>query len=140
MGANTKTLLEKFEDDFNKISSKDAWTREDIIFMKDLQKLMYYIEARCAMKDGEEYPGSEYIEDERNSYRRGRSATTGRYVSRDSGRGGNGNNSYDLYSGRRYYDDEKEHAIHRMKAMMESEENPEVRMAIKRTIAELEGH
>ena len=41
-------------------------------------------------------------------------------------------------SGRRYYDTEKENAIHKLHRMMDSEENPETRMAIQHVIRELE--
>lgn len=124
-----KKLLEKLSSDFHKISSKEGWEPCDITLMKDLEKLMYYIEVRDAMKKGEKsYPGAEYIDDEM-SYR-GRDSM-GRFT---SGRGYNSYSSYDDYgdmnsrrgmrgrgsgmmeadpwyydrggnSGRRYYDD-----------------------------------
>ena len=54
MDMKTQKLIEKFEGDFDKISSKEGWEPNDITIMKDLQKLMYYIELRCAMKEGEQ--------------------------------------------------------------------------------------
>lgn len=94
------------------------------------------------MKEGEEYPGSEYMDERANSYARGgnqaRSAMTGRYMSR----GGSG--TYPMYyddmrgSGRRYYDGEKEDAIHKLHKAMDSETNPEYRMAVQEAIRILE--
>lgn len=142
MGDQMKKQVEKFESDYDKIFSKGAWEPKDITMMKDLQKLMYYLEVRCAMKEGEDYPGSEYMDERGSSYARGgnqaRSPMTGRYMPR----GGSG--TYPMYyddmrgSGRRYYDDEKESAIHRMHKMMDSESNPDVRMAIQEAIRNLE--
>ena len=36
--------IEKFEADYDKIASKEVWDPSDITKMKDLQKLMYYLE------------------------------------------------------------------------------------------------
>lgn len=70
-------LIEKFENDFDKIASLDGWTKEQIEMMKDLEKLMYYIEARCAMKEGK----YEY-EDDYSGARGGRRRDSmGRYSS-----------------------------------------------------------
>ena len=58
--------IEEFEKDYDKIAAKDAWEPCDITKMKDLQKLIYYLEVREAMKNDGEYPGSEYMD--QNSY------------------------------------------------------------------------
>lgn len=149
MGANMDKFLEKVDADFTKISSKEAWTKEDVELMKDLQKLMYYVEVRCAMKEGGEYPGSEYMDNDSsfNSYARGqaRNVNTGRYMSR-TGRGGNNGGSgaypysYDDMrgSGRRYYDDSRDNTMNHMRHIMETEQDPEVRMILKRAMKELE--
>ena len=131
--------IEKFESDYDQIFAKDAWTKDDIETMKDLQKLMYYIEVRCAMKDGGEYPGSDYMNG-RSYANRGqmRNTITGRYIS--DGRSG----MYPMYydsegmSGRRYYDSEKENAVHELHRMMESKNDPEIRMAIQEAVRHLE--
>lgn len=129
MDMKTQKLIEKYEGDFDKISSKEGWEPSDITIMKDLQKLMYYIELRCAMKEGQQ----DYRGQSRGGYggygagRYGTMGGSGRYYN-DMGSG----------SGRRYYDDEKESALGRMYKMMESETNPEARMAIQMAIRELE--
>ena len=141
MGDQMKKQIEKFESDYDKIFSKGAWEPKDVTLMKDLQKLMYYLEVRCAMKEGEDYPGSEYMDERSNSYASGgqaRSPMTGRYMSR----GGSG--TYPMYyddmrgSGRRYYDGEKEDAIHKLHKAMDNESNPEYRMAVQEAIRILE--
>lgn len=148
-----KRLIEKYDADFHKLASKEGWTKDDIAMMKDLQKLMYYMEVRCAMKDGEEYPGSEYMPEKGMSYARGnmdqaRNMNTGRYMSRGSGHypmGSNGPWYYDdmrgsgrrYYDGR-YYDGEKEDAVHKLHKVMDSETNPEFKAAIQTAIHELE--
>ena len=158
-----KKLLEKFDVDFHKISSKEGWEPCDITLMKDLQKLMYYIEVRSAMKEGErQYPGYEYLED--SSYR-GRDSM-GRYTSGHGGydggynyrmgRGrGSGMMDMDPYymdgarsgrryyddmgsSGRRYYDSEKDNALGYLHRMMDSENRPEMKSAMQTLLRELE--
>lgn len=144
MEAKDKKLIEKLESDFHTLSEKNAWTPEDLEKMKNLQKLMYYMEVRCAMKEGQEYPGSEYM-DERSydgrSYARSmpnRSPSTGRFTSGRSYDGGyNVGNSYGM-SGRHYYDDDKMHAVNDLRRMHQNEQNPEVKMAIERAINDLE--
>ena len=128
-----KKLLEKFDADFHKISSKEMWEPCDITLMKDLQKLMYYIEVRAAMKDGDrQYPGYEYIEDDM-SYR-GRDSM-GRFTSgRMHGRYYDDMNS----SGRRYYDSEKDNVANYLHRMMDSENRPEMKNAMQAVLRELE--
>lgn len=122
MEGKEQRLIEKYEADFDKISSKETWSKEDITMMKDLQKLMYYLEVRCAMKEGTIERGHSY--DSYHGYSNGRS--------------GRWNPNYDGMYGRKYYDGEKEAAIHKLHRMMDSEDNPETRMAIQNVIRELE--
>ena len=126
MAENIKRQIEKFDADYQKIASKDVWEPCDITLMKDLQKLMYYLEVREAMKEGGDYPGSGYIDndDDMNyrSYARGRDRM-GRYTSGRS---------------MRSYDSEKEDAIHKLHKVMDSENNQEFKMAIQEAIHMLE--
>ena len=166
MGDMDKKLLEKLNEDFHKISSKEGWEPCDVTLMKDLQKLMYYIEVRDAMKGNGEYPGSEYIDERRRgygdygmSYRRGRD-DMGRFTSGDMGYGNRGyghdgpwyyDSGYDQGSGRRYYDDmrgasgrryydsEKDNALTYLHRMMDSESRPEVKNMMQSVARELEG-
>ena len=144
MGDNMYKQIEEFQKDYDKIYAKGKWEPCDYTTMKDLQKLMYYIEVREAMKNGGDYPGSDYMD--QNSYARGnqmRNMNTGRYMPR-GGSGtypmGNGPWYYNDggMSGRRYYDGEKEDAIHKLHKAMDAETNPEFRMAIQEAIHMLE--
>ena len=139
-------VLEELESDFHKVGDKMEWTDADIEKMKNIQKLMYYMEVRCAMKEGQDYPGAGYIDDrmsrdsrsynDRNSYARGgqpRNAM-GRYTS--------GRNSYThpygYASGRRYYDSEHENALNDLRHMMSMEDDPEKREAMEEIVRMLE--
>lgn len=158
--------IEEFEKDYDKIAAKNVWEPCDITKMKDLQKLMYYLEVREAMKNGGEYPGSEYMD--QNSYEgaQRRNMNTGRFMSSRGGSGtypmgygpmfyndgrgsgrryydgdrGSGRRYYDddYGSGRRYYDGEKEDAIHKLHKAMDAETNPEFKTAIQEAIRMLE--
>ena len=132
MEAKDLRLIEKYEADFDKISSKEAWSKEDITMMKDLQKLMYYLEIRCAMKEGSVERGHSYDAHSYNGY----GYSSGNAY--DNGRSGRWSPNYGNMSGRRYYDGEKEAAIHKLHRMMDSEDNPETRSAIQNVIRELE--
>lgn len=150
MGDMVKKHIEEFEKDFEKVASKNAWDDKDLERMKNLQKIMYYIELRCAMKEGQDYPGSEYMPEETRSFARGRDSmgrfTSGTaYMNRGSGTyypPYMDNRYYDDMgsSGRRYYDDEKKNALHKLHHMMDMEENPEKKNALKIAINELEEH
>lgn len=162
-----KKLVEKLDVDFHKWASKEGWDPCDITLMKDLQKLMYYIEVRDAMKNGtKQYPGSEYMEDER-SYRRGRNAM-GQFTSGHQDYGydnydgrsmhnmpmndapwdydgryyeqGSGRRYYDdmRASGRRYYDSEKDNTVNYLRRMMDSETRPDMKTAMQNVLRELE--
>lgn len=163
MGDMMKKQIDKFEADYNKIASKEAWEPKDITMMKDLQKLMYYLEVRCTMKEGGEYPGSEYIDEgSGRSYARNQVRNRnamGQFTSNGSGMypmgygrlddmsgtdGMSGRRYYDggSYmrggSGRRYYDAEKEKAIHELHRLMDSKDDPEIRATLQNVIHELE--
>lgn len=145
MGSEIKHQNEAFQKDFNEIYDKGKWTKDDICMMKDLKKLIYYNKVIEAMDEGSEYPGSEYMPDAR-SYARHRNPMNGRYMSRDMMPGsGMYYPYYDDYSydgmnmsGRRYYDSEKEKAIHKLHNMMDNNDNAEQKNALKLAIAELE--
>lgn len=134
MDDKTKKLLDRYEEDFMKYASQTTWEPKDITMMKDLQKLMYYIEVRCAMKDGEdryEY-GNGYGDDRRSSMGYGGYGYGGYGAGRNQYSRGSGS------SGRRYYDSEKDNAIQRLHQIMENETNQDIRMAIRNVIHELE--
>lgn len=159
MGESLMKENECFQKDYDKLYAKGAWNKDEISMMKDFKKLIYYNLVIDAMKNGEEYPGSEHMPE--MSYRRGRNPMNGQYMSMDM-RGMNGgsgmyyppymDNSYDNWnngsgnryyddmrsSGRRYYDSEKEKAIHKLHHMMENEDNAEKKNALKLAITELE--
>lgn len=147
MEDKTYKQIEKFEADYDKIASKEIWDPSDITKMKDLQKLMYYLEVRCAMKDGGDYPGSEHMN--RSSYT-GRTYTDGNRGSGhypmdggpwyyDNGNNMSGRRYYDGgMSGRRYYDDERSNAIEHLRQMMNTEGNQDRRMALQSAMRMLE--
>lgn len=166
--ADNKHLIEKFDTDFYKIASKEAWEPCDITLMKDLVKIMYYMEVREAMKGTNDYPGSEYMDDMR-SFARGRSRNAmGQFTSGNMGYGnyydgrsmhsmpmnddpwGYDNRYYDQGSGRRYYDDnmrssgrryydgEKDASVAYLRRLMDSETRPEMKTAMQNVIKELE--
>lgn len=146
---------ECFQKDYDKIYAKGQWTKEDLENMKNYKKLIYYNMAINGMENGSGFPGSEYMDmNEANSFRRGRNPMNGQYMSRDMGMNGsglyypqymdgnswNGRGSYDgmNMSGRRYYDSEKEKAIHKLHHMMENEDNAEKKNALKMAVTVLE--
>lgn len=141
MGDSDKKLIEKFEADFNNLSSKNGWTPDDLEKMKNLQKLMYYIEVRCAMKEGQDYPGSEYM-DQRMSYDNRSYAGGGSMPNRNSqtGRFMSGHYPYGMTytSGRRYYDGPHENAVMDLRRMAMNEQDPEARAAMENALRYLE--
>lgn len=138
MGYDIRKENECFEKDYEKLYSKGSWNKDEIAMMKDYKKLIYYNLVIDAMQNGGDYPGSEYMPDMRNSYARGRDSM-GRFTS--------GNMSRNMYypdwdmnmSGRRYYDSEKEKAIHKLHHMMENTDDAERKSALNFAIHELEG-
>lgn len=116
MDMERKKQVEKFQQDYDTIFSKEKWEPHEITLMKDLQKLMYYIEVRCAMKEASD---DNWNPDERSYRGQMRMPHTSGY-------------------GRRYYDGEKEDAINRMYHLMDNETNPEARKALQMAIRELE--
>lgn len=129
----------------SQVSSQEDVEREYIENMKDLQKIMYYMEVRDAMKEGEYYQDDEYMNDSEQSGRsygnryynggnmysrgNGNSYTRGGY-NRMSGRRGN---SYmnGGSSGRRYYDGEKENSMNDLRQMLQMEQDPEKRSMLE---------
>lgn len=153
MGSIDWKKYEELESDFNKILSKGEWKTEDFCKMKDIQKILYYIDAREGMKNGQGFPGSEYLDGGEGdmSFRRGRNPMNGRYISRDAGRNMNGMNNgsgtyYPPYmdgmnmSGRRYYDSEREKALHKLHHMMDNTDDPERKSALNFAIKTVEEH
>ena len=147
MGDSDKKLIEKFEADFQTLSSKNGWTPEDLEKMKNLQKLMYYLEVRCAMKEGNEYPGSEYMDQrmgyDNRSYASGnsgqnRSNQTGRYMSGRSNSYGMPTYGMSYTGGHRYYDGPHESAINDLRHMAMTEQDPEARAAMENALRYLE--
>lgn len=154
----TKKCIERFEADYNKIASKEAWEPKDVTLMKDLQKLMYYLEVRDAMKSGGDYPGADYIDG--RSFARGGNMQprnqAGQYMSYTGMGSGNryyanggGSGHYPMNggwyyddgrggSGRRYYDSERENAVYELRRMMDSKADPELKMQLQNVIKELE--
>lgn len=133
---------ECFQKDYEKLYAKGQWTKEDLENMKNYKKLIYYNMAINGMENGGGFPGSEYMDmGETNSFRRGRNPMNGQYMSRDMGGSGM---YYPQYmdgmnmSGRRYYDSEKEKAIHKLHHMMENEDNAEKKNALKLAVTVLE--
>lgn len=120
-------LIEKLQSDFDKYAAKDGWTPQEVCLMKDLEKIMYYIEVRDAMKQGQNVGSNDY---EFASGMRGRRSYDG-YPNR-------GMYYDDGMSGRRYYDDEKEHSVRRLRNLMENETNHEVKMAMQNVLHQLE--
>lgn len=148
MGDKANRMIEKLESDYEKIASKDAWEPKDIEMMKNLQKLMYYIEVRCAMKDGEDYPGSEYIDGrgsmDSRSYSNGMPSrgqmgrfTSGNYYSGGSNRMGRSGH-YPMGNGPWYYDSERENAIYELRRMMDTKSDPELKTHLQNVIRDLE--
>ena len=124
MDVSTHKVLERLENEYQQYASSEKWTKDCVEMMKDLQKLMYYIEVRDAMK----YGSNDYDDNER-SYRRGPNMHS--------------YNSYGNYgyhgstSGRRYYDSDAEQTKRRLQSIYDSESNPEVRDALMRVMHEL---
>ncbi len=147
MEESTKRLIEKFEADFHTLSSKEGWTKDDLEKMKNLQKLMYYLEVRCAMKEGQEYPGSDYM-DQRMSYDsrsyaggnsgQNRSNQTGRYMSGRSNSYGMPTYGMSYTGGRRYYDGPHEIAINDLRHMAMTEQDPDARAAMENALRYLD--
>lgn len=154
MGERDYKLIERLDADFNRLSSQDGWTKEDLENMKNLQKLMYYIEVRCAMKEGEEYPGEEYMNDPsydgrsygnryydgNGSYGRGGSYNS---YARGMGNRSYGRRGYNSYAqnqnyGRRYYDGEKENSMNDLRQMISMEQDPEKRSMLENVMHMLE--
>lgn len=156
MGADYKRENETFQQDYDKLFAKGSWSTDEINMLKDLKKLIYYNTLLCEMEEAKEDNGGNW---ERHSggsgARRSQSRNSmGQYTSGESMgyNGGNGNNGgsgtyYPPYyfdnrddwaSGRRYYDSEKDKAIHKLHHMMDNTDDPERKNALRIAINELE--
>jgi len=156
MGDTMKKENECFQKDYDKLYAKGSWNKDEVSMMKDLKKLIYYNLVIDAMQNGDEYPGSEYMPDMRNSFAsRGRMRNSmGQFTSGGMRGYTNGNMSGTYYddwinnsnpyydgmgmSGRRYYDSEKEKALHQFHKMMENTDDPERKSALNFAISHLE--
>lgn len=168
MDPKSRRLIARFENDFDSLSANEKYTKEQLEIMKDLEKVMYYIEARDLMRQQQSRP--EYMNSpdmEGGGYGVNRNAmgrfTSGaypmmmdeqRYYDNNGGNGygyggygGNGNggggyggygNNYGNGYGRRYYDSEKEKAVQYLRKMMGSEMNPDRSSEIQEVIQWLE--
>lgn len=145
MGADIKRENEAFQADYEKIFAKGTWSLEDLTRMKEYKKLIYYNKVICAMDEGGEYPGSEHMPHEGSGARHrddmGR-FTSGMMMPHPYYEG-SGNRYYgdpwgDDGSGRRYYDSEREKAIHKLHSMMENTDDPERKSVYRFAINELE--
>ena len=155
MDNRDRKIIENLEDIFyqyaSNINPQDDIERSCIENMKDLQKVMYYMEVRDAMKQGEEYDDEYANEMEQPS----RSYTGGRYYNNGNmyGRGGNSyaRGGYNRYSGRRgnsymgngtsgrrYYDSEKDNATNDLRQMIQMEQDPEKRSMLESVMHVLE--
>lgn len=154
MDNRDRKIIEKLDNAFYQIASEatahEDIEREDIKDMKDLQKIMYYMEVRCAMKENEGFADDEMMNEmdysnrsygnryynNNGAYGRGNSYMRGGY-NRGSGRR---NNSYmgNGQSGRRYYDGEKENSISDLRQMIQMEQDPEKRSMLESVMHVLE--
>lgn len=143
MDESMKKARERLMDEFRQASSAEKWSKECIELMKNLLKSVYYIDVICAMEDGEDYPGSDYMPDRSYARSAQRRNAMGQY-SRNGSYGAYPSNSYngsyrrDGMSSRKYYDNEMGNAIHKLEHMMETEMNPEKRMAIQEILNDIQ--
>lgn len=149
MNSQDKKIIDRLDNEFyniasNAISQQDSIEKEDLENMKDIQKICYYMELRCAMKENENYDDEEYMNDEEyqkrsytnryynggNMYGRGNSYARGGY-GRTSGR--RGNSYMNGRSGRRYYDNEvdKESSMDDLRQWIQMEQDPEKRSMLE---------
>lgn len=146
MGADIKRENDAFQADYEKIFAKGTWSLEDLTRMKEYKKLIYYNKVICAMDEGEAYPGSEHMPFQNGGSGARNRDGMGRFTSGMMPYPyyeGSGNRYYgdpwgDNGSGRRYYDSEKEKAIHKLHSMMESTDDPERKNVYRIAIHELE--
>lgn len=152
MAEDVMKEVECFQKDYDKLYAKGTWNKDELSMMKDYKKLIYYTLVIDSMKNGNGYPGEEYMPNGMSG-RRMRNPMNGQYMSgnmyQDMGRNGSGtyyhpymdgNMYYDGMntSGRRYYDSEKEKAIHKLHHMMDNTDDSERKNALKFALNELE--
>ena len=135
-----------YQQDYDKMFAKGTWSPQEISMMKDLKKLIYYNLAIDAMENGQGHPGEGHLPE--MSYARNRNAM-GQFTSGTGSYGGdnwdNRSGHYPYYpdmgggmyydgmnnsSGRRYYDSEKEKAIHQLHHMLDGTDDPARKSAI----------
>lgn len=149
MDNRDRKIIENIEDIFyqyaSNINPQDDIERSCIENMKDLQKIMYYMEVRDAMKQGEEYDDEYANEMEQpsrsytggryynngNTYGRGNSYARSGYNRTYGRRGGSYMNGG--RSGRRSYDSEgeKEASINDLRQVIQMEQDPEKRSMLE---------
>lgn len=136
MDLQDKKVLEELESDFHKIASKNGWTPEDYESMKNIQKLMYYMEVRCAMKEGQEARDARYTDGAKREW--GQSYDRGTMPRGGSGRYSYDRGSYRYMPERRYYDGGRESSISEIRRAMAMEQDPEVREAMENVVMMME--
>lgn len=140
MGEKCMEENRTFQQDYDKMYAKGSWSPQEVAMMKDLKKLIYYNLVIEAMENGNGYPGESHMPD--MSYARNRNAM-GQFTSGDNWDQRSGNRYYypdmggGMYydgmtdrSGRRYYDSEKEKAVHQLHHMMDNTDDPARKSAI----------
>ena len=134
-----KKTIAELERDFDKIASKGVWNDQELSRMKELQKIMYYMEVRCAMKEGNDYPGSEYMPDSFGVMygARGRSSMGGHRYGDSWPMHHPEYDDMNVYS-KKYYDSEREKSVHKLHHMMENTDNAEQKNALRFAINALE--
>lgn len=139
MAEDVMKEVECFQKDYDKLYAKGTWNKDELSMMKDYKKLIYYSLVIDSMKNGTGYPGEEYMPNGMSG-RRMRNPMNGQYMSGNMYPYMSGNMYYDGMntSGRRYYDSEKEKAIHKLHHMMDSTDDPERKNALKFALNELE--
>ena len=121
MSADIKRENESFQQDYNKLYAKGAWGKDELDMMKNLKKLIYYNLAIEAMEEGQGHPGKGHLPEMSYGYRQSYPDYS------DMG-----------YNGRRYYGSDKESAMHTLRRMMETTDDPERRHALQLAMNELE--
>ena len=114
MDKTLEKIRDSIEDAIKPILKKgEGMTPADL---ESLTKAVCVIEKIKRIEDGSSMHGYDYIDnnsygDDSNSYRRGRSPVTGRYVSRDAAyhHDGGSHNPYYATTSRRYYDGGSNH-------------------------------
>lgn len=139
MAEDVMKEVECFQKDYDKLYAKGTWNKDELSMMKDYKKLIYYSLVIDSMMNGNGYPGEEYMPNGMSG-RRMRNPMNGQYMSGNMYPYMDRNMYYDGMntSGRRYYDSEKEKAIHMLHHMMDNTDDPERKNTLKFALNELE--